>query len=1030
MLTRVKVVKWFLICLVGVFCSATWVRGDQGAVLFKQGADSLAAGQYADAVKAFDQVITGYPTSPNIDDAHLDAGFAYLHMGDNANAIDRLAKEVDPKASDSYRGTALYLTGLAQFSLGQKAADKAARDKASGQAAATLSTLIDYIGKHPTPTNNDFLEDAIYYRALAEYQKEDFVSAEKDLQQLLQQFSSSLKKPDYLLLLGSLYAVETNQAVNDKKSPEEIKALAQKALDTFEKVSTDPNALVQANNAEMSKAEVLYLVAQLDPGTEGYQKALDAFRRVRRKEDMIQIQQDRLTQLQKNSAAALSAGGAALATANSRLIDRETSRLNDLKNDPDPVIQALVRIGECYVSMKEADEARTVLHRLIAHAAISPDQQQEVDFQILYSYVLGGQTDKADKALTDYLSKHAGDPQADTISYGIAQKLMERKDYAGALVQADRSLKDFPNGRCVPQVIALKVQALTSLGKVDEARKILGDYIAQNPKSPVANQMLLSKAQGEAAQGDFTAALGDYKLVKDNPAATPDLLAIGTAGYIQALQSLQRYDDVITESKAFATKFPDSKALPSVQLIGALAMDKKGDPGAVAALQAVAKTYPTDDVAPFALSYIVNIYLRSNNVPAMIQAASDLFKAYPTAYSYLVTAADAVGAQYVKDKKFDLAVAEYQNLVDAPKPEIAAAAYNKIGGVWLAAAKAMGAYQSMQLDARAEAMKRMTNAEQAYLTTLKKFPDQLGAVGDALEGLTNALKQQRSWGVLTDATMEATLAKMEADFADHDMTTRFDLAKAGLVFIYKNGDKQFPAALERFKSCINPNPNLALTRQETNQYGALLIAANDYATAIQVYNALLEKADPKDANTLADAYYGLGATYLAQGDLAKAKDYFLKMKALPGGGAWDAQHSVNADYGIALANEQSTQPADQQAAAQSYAVLMKSQTAGVQLQSKAMLGYGRLLEKAGHINKANPNDTENAISYYLQVNTFFGPAAPAVSAEALYLAGQAYEKAGDKANAKAQYEAIKATYKTSAPDWAAKAQAAEDKLGA
>ena len=80
---------------------------------------------------------------------------------------------------------------------------------------------------------------------------------------------------------------------------------------------------------------------------------------------------------------------------------------------------------------------------------------------MLYSYVLGGQTDQADKALTDYLSKHADDPQADSISYQIAAKLLERKDYNGALKQADRSLKDFPSGKYVADAITIKAQALT-----------------------------------------------------------------------------------------------------------------------------------------------------------------------------------------------------------------------------------------------------------------------------------------------------------------------------------------------------------------------------------------------------------------------------------------------------------------------------------------------------------------------------------------------------------------------------------------
>lgn len=1019
--------KWFLIGTVGLLCSAGWVRGDAAGDLYNQGATALDAGQYDVAAAAFDKIITGYPNTPNIDDVRLRAGFAYLHQNKFAETIDRLSKETVPTAKPAFRGTALYFTALAQFSMGQqKDATKDASNKAFTQAVATLTDLINYINTAPSPDNKDYLEDAMYYRALAEYRKEDYTSAEKDLQALLQQFTASLKRPDYYQLLGSLYAVETNKAVIAKQPPEAVKALATQALNTFDKIATDPNALVQANDANMSKAEVLYLIAQMDSGSAGYDKALAAFRLIKRKEDMIQLQQKRLDDLKKASQASLQNAQASLANENSRLIERETGRLNELKNGPDPIIQALIRIAECYISMKQSDEARTVIHRLVANATLTTEQQQEVDFQLLYSYVLGGQTDKANRALNDYLAKHAGDPQADSLSYQIAAKLMDRKDYQGALDQLERSLRDFPNGRYIAEVVALKAQALTSMGKVDEAKKVLVEYTSQHKDSPAANQMLLTKAQGELAQRDFDAALADYKTVKDNNSAG-SLQAIAAAGYIKTLDSLQRYDEVIAESKAFATKYPTDKSLPSILVFSALAMDKKHDPGAIAALQDVAKKYPTDDTAPFALFYVVNIYQRAPNIPAMIQAAHDLRTAYPNAYAFVAQATDAVGMSYVKDKKFDLAVAEYQPLADAPKPEIAAAARNKIGGVWLAAAKAMGSYQSMQVEVRTEAQKRLTSSEQAYLGTLTNAPDQLEAVGDAFLGLTDVLKLRRSWGLSTDADMEAYFGKITAGLTSPEMQARVEMAKAGLVFIYKGGDKQYPAALDRYKKIVSANANLPLTRQEANQYGELLLAAKDYAGALQVYTDLQNKSLANDQLAQADADYGLGATYLAQGNVAKAKEYFSKMKALPNGAAWHP-HISDADFGLALANEQSNQGADNTAAMQTYAQLMQSNQASVAVRAKSMLGYGRLLEKAGHaIAPATPGTIEFAVHYYQEADAIYGPAVPGVSAEGLYDAGQAYDKAGDKANAQAQYKKLLDTYSKTAPDWAAKAQAAMGK---
>lgn len=1023
--------KSFLIGLFGVFCSITWVHGDPAGDLYAKGNDAMKAGDYAGAVQAFDQVITNYPSTSTIDEIRLRAGFAYLHMGDYAKAVERLAPETLKTAKPEYRGSALYYTALAQLTQASKETDKTARAKELAQAVATFTDLVNYV---PTSTNaedKDYLEDALYNRAIANFQREDYASAEKDLLRLTSsEFSSSLRRPDFFVMLGNLYfaqAVNTHNAAKPTDSPEPVKTLAGKALDAFNTVSTDPNALVQANEANLRKAEVLYFLAPLDlPSTDGYQKAFDAFRTIHRKDDLIPLQEARLKQLTAEQQARAQAAPSAALGGNSLLLEREKSRLKDLQAGVDPIIEALIRIAECYNSIKQADEARTVLHRLAAHAKLTDDQQKEVDFQVLYSYVLGGQTEKANQALTDYLNKHKGDPQADSISYQMAADLLHRKDFAGALSQADRSLNDFPNGRFVAEAVLLKANALTGMGKPDESKKVIDEFAAKNPKSPVALQMLVTNAQNQLAQGKPEEALADYKKVKES-GAEGELPALAAAGYIQTLQQLGRTGEIIAESKAFATKFPNSKALPGVLVLGGIAMDQKKDPGAVAALQEAARKFPGDESSGFALYYVVDIYRRQGLTDKMLEAAKELATAYPASYALLAQVADAVSAAYVKQKKFDLAIAQFDPLLKAPKPEVVADAQNKVGALWVAAAKGLGSYQSMQKEEdRAEALKRLASAEQSYLLTLKNEPAQLGAVGDAFQGLIEIGLLRRSWGLLTDKNFEDDLAKVTADLTSPEMQARVELAKAGLVFVTKDGAKQYPEALARFKKTIDANPSLALTRQEANQFGELLIDGKDYARALTVFNNLLSQAAPSDQLTLADAYYGLGATYLAQDDVDNAKKYFDLMKRLNQGAIWHPR-ILQANMGIARAAEKS---GDSVTAKSIYASIMRAPQAAPILQARAMLGYGRILERNGAIvKKPGQQDIEYAINYYEQVDNLFGPALPALSAEGLLNAAQAYAKAGDKAKARADYQKLIDGYGKTAPDAAAKAQDEMAKLG-
>jgi tetratricopeptide (TPR) repeat protein len=1022
----VKIVKCFFSAALGVFLTLAPAQADPATDLYNQGIGAAQNNDFTAAAQAFDQIIANYPTSGVIHNARIQAGLAHLRLNEFQKTVNALSRET--AAGSESQGTALFYTGVAYLQMGSKATVPNERMTAFGKAISTMTQLIDTIKRARTDENGDYLEEALYYRALAYFNENEFAPAEADVQNLLQIFPDSLSRPDYQLLLGNLYAQEASKAANDKKPDETIRTLAGESVQAFDAAASDPNALIQANEARLAKAQVLSLIAPLDlPSLDGYQKTLDAYREVRRKEDLISFQQQHVQDLINKNQASLQAnvtkGASGTALANARLIEREQGRLDDLENGPDPIVEALIGIAQCYNGMKEGDEARTVLHRL-AKAPLTPEEQHTVDFAIIYSYVLAGQPGKADTALAAYQANHPDDKQIEGLRVGMAADLIKRKDFAGALAQVQKSLQDFPQGNDVAQAIQLEAEAYRGLGQYDKAKTVGEDYLARNPNSPVAVSLILNQAEIESNQGDFNAALADYDKVRNTASASPELQAAGAAGYIQTLQSLNRDDDVITESQTFAKKFPNDPSLPNVLVMGAIAMDHKGNPGAVAALQDVAKQYPANTAASsFALFYIVNVDQRAGNLPAMVQAAADLAKAFPTQYNYLAQAADYVSAAYVKQKKYDQAIAVYQSLATASQPEVAAAARVKIGNLWLLSVKGLDADRTLTEEAkRDEAQKRFASAEQEFITVLKDYSGQLGAVNDAFQGLDNDLIQRRSWGLLKDADFADYLAKATADLTDPAMQAHVALAKAGLPFIEKKGAKQDDAALASFRSIVQANPSLTLTRTEADRYGELLIAAKDYTTAQQVYTNLL--ASGSDPYTQADGDYGLGATALAQGDVAGAKTWFEKMKALPGGAAWHP-HINEANYGLALAEEQSGQPEELAAAKQTYSTLMQASNAGVALQARTMLGYGRILAQDGATTKPpKPGGTEYANYYFQQVDTIFGPAVPELSAEGLYDAGQDYTKAGDTANAQKMYQAILKNYATTAPDWAAKAQAA------
>jgi len=413
-------VKWFFIVLVCAISPVALVRGDAAADLFTKGDAAMDSGDYKTAADAFDQIIKGYNSVSYMDEVRVRAGLSYFNLGDYTNALERLSKSTGENAARSpLRITALYYQGLSQFLQGGKLTADAERNAMFAQAVTSFTTLIDLINASTKPEDKDLLEDVLYYRASAQLQREGFDAAEKDLQQLVKDFPASLGRPDYLLRLGNVYAIQADKArlaLKPGESPDKVRDFVNKALQTFDRAAHDPNALVQANEANMLQGNIYSgILVPLDSSpADDYTKAINFYRLVRSKDDLIGLQQKRLDELKLASQLQASNAGL-MATENARIIERERSRLTTLKDkdEPDPVVDAMINMAKCYNGLKEGDEARTLLRRVVAHTTPRPDQKQEIDFQMIFSYVLSNQNAKADAALSDYLAKHPNDKSAE-----------------------------------------------------------------------------------------------------------------------------------------------------------------------------------------------------------------------------------------------------------------------------------------------------------------------------------------------------------------------------------------------------------------------------------------------------------------------------------------------------------------------------------------------------------------------------------------------------------------------------------------
>jgi TolA-binding protein len=56
-------------------------------------------------------------------------------------------------------------------------------------------------------------------------------------------------------------------------------------------------------------------------------------------------------------------------------------------------------------------------------------------------------------------------------------------DYAGALVAIDHFLKDFPDGALREEAVALRIQALCTIGNTDDAKAAAAEFASRYPHS-------------------------------------------------------------------------------------------------------------------------------------------------------------------------------------------------------------------------------------------------------------------------------------------------------------------------------------------------------------------------------------------------------------------------------------------------------------------------------------------------------------------------------------------------------------------
>ncbi|MCX7868519.1 MAG: tetratricopeptide repeat protein, partial [Terrimicrobiaceae bacterium] len=350
----------------------------------------FSAGDYAGAAAAYEKLLKDYPTDAIVSAAQIQLAFTYFFLGRFDDALAMANKAISgPPLPDDLRQV---VEGLIPQVLSAKAAALPATDPARKKTfEEAIAKFTEFIQKHPQAPD---LENIIYGRAVANFQIGKPEETVKDAELNIQKFPNSPTLPTTKNLLAIALATQGSSILNSGGNKEEAFALYKRAADLLREIIRSKSDVALFNEANFQLAEILFNQAAFsDEAARAplFQEALEAYRSIKPKEEIIALQQDVVASFPERRREALQQRRD---QAFLKQLDRENLRqlakLEELKNKPDQVASAMQKTAEIYFQQGQQNAARALLRHVAGFLAPdSEDTKRNLYFQTM-SYALQG----------------------------------------------------------------------------------------------------------------------------------------------------------------------------------------------------------------------------------------------------------------------------------------------------------------------------------------------------------------------------------------------------------------------------------------------------------------------------------------------------------------------------------------------------------------------------------------------------------------------------------------------------------------
>jgi len=984
------------------------------------GISEYSAGNYPQAIAALEND-DGFPEEVMVSAGfHFGASQYFLGNYDKAIKAFRFAsrpvekkegEESVAEEAESIRPFALFYLGRALMETGSSLEAEDNADEARKSWQEGIQTLDTMISDYP---ESPLLPDALMTRATLHAFMGNNDPAVADLERLKQlpEGQTMVEEADYLL--GYVQSQKANALLADFKT-DEAREMTQQARETYLR-------LIQSDNLVIAN-EAAFQLANLDFADQNYQAAIDSYRSVNGKEALIESQQQRLEALRRQISEA--GGNPNRVTTLQRALKREEQKLNAVQANPELAKEALIKVGEVYMQMREYNLARVVFRHAMNFA--DSEQKKRLQVQVIISHAAQGNTEKAETLFAEFRSKFPGDPMAQNVKFLLGNAFLQQERYEEAIKAFDESIQEFPDGPGSAQIPKLKAQAYMGMGRKEEAMKSFRKFIseAESGKIKVAPSVVEDTRRLLAfalfAEKQIEEAIEILQDLSEN-AQTPSIKEAASLQLANFLSQAGKIDEAIEQFRAFAQNFPESantsKAL--VQAGALLQKDNRLDE-ARTLYRSVIDQFSEDPMALLAYDRLWRTY-KESDFEKMIEVQDELITAHPNSERSLAAVFDR--ARTLEQDRRDLAeaVASYLEVVEMENSmpaenrsekttQFASFALYSAAMIHQKQASALGRYTSLDDPGKNKWVGHIEQSRDLLRRTVLEFPE-AKTQAIALRKLTDVLLNLIANDLMSQQDAVTFMSRLAGEMRSDAQRMKVLIAQAGLM----NSLGQRGQALRIYDDAFaQADDASSISWQDLDTYGSLLLEGENYQRALEIYQKLADSVTEKQQHGLAAATYGQGAAYQGLGQSAQAEKFF---KELQEKYPWSPK-IMEAQYAAA---ETSFENGDHQKSINALKEIIQSTKSSNESKAKAMILMARNLKAMGDKNIPTEETRQEdgsdmdvydlAANYLAKVEVFYADALPNLSAEALYESVKIFLSRGKTQEASENIDRLLDTYPT------------------